>query len=95
MLSTMSLKLSNASASVAMSYVGVLWSIGADMILFKDAPGPLSLTGAALVCASSFLVVRSEQQRSSEGEEREGQGEGQPSGTRGDGKQAASNTIKG
>lgn len=75
MLSTTSLKLSNAAASVAMSYVGVLWSILADLVLFRDPPSALSLAGAAVICCSSYLVVRSEQQRSGSGigSSREGQ----------------------
>lgn len=42
---------------------GVLYGILLDLVVFHDPPGPLSLAGAAVVCAGSYLVVRSEQQR--------------------------------
>ena len=47
------------------SHHAVVWGLLADLVLFNHAPSPLSMAGAALVCASSFLIVCLEQRGSS------------------------------
>lgn len=56
-LATTALRLSRAAPVIAMSYVGVVWGLLADLLMFRDAPNLLALAGAALVCGSSLLVV--------------------------------------
>lgn len=43
------------------SYSAVLWATLLDLAVYHDAPSPLGLLGAALVCASSFFLVYYEQ----------------------------------
>ena len=44
-----------------------MWGLLADLALFHDAPSPLSLAGAVLVCGSSFLIVYFEQRSGGSG----------------------------
>ncbi|PSC73933.1 Solute carrier family 35 member G1 isoform A [Micractinium conductrix] len=61
---TTALKLSRAVPVVMVSYLTIVWGLLADLALFNHAPSPLSMAGAALVCASSFLIVYLEQRSS-------------------------------
>ena len=63
-LTTAALKLTHAAPAVTMSFLSVVWSMLLDLLVFHDPPGLLSLLGAAIVGASSWLVVRAEQARS-------------------------------
>ncbi len=54
----------------------VVWGLLADLALFHHRPSPLSLLGAALVCASSLLIVLDEKQNSDGGSNGDGSREG-------------------
>lgn len=60
LLATTALKLSKAAPTIAMSYTAVVWGLLLDLAVYHQAPPFLSLVGAALVCASSFVIVRFE-----------------------------------
>ncbi|PRW58707.1 multidrug transporter isoform A [Chlorella sorokiniana] len=60
LLATTALKLSKVAATISMSYSAVVWGVLLDLVVYHKAPSLLSLLGAALVCASSFLIVRYE-----------------------------------
>jgi hypothetical protein len=45
----------------------VVWGLLSDLALFHHRPSPLSLAGAALVCASSFVILYFEQRSSGGG----------------------------
>ncbi|KAL4425097.1 hypothetical protein ABPG77_010411 [Micractinium sp. CCAP 211/92] len=75
-LNTQALKLSKAAPTIAMSYFAVVWGLLADLALFHHRPSPLSLLGAALVCASSLLIVLDEKRNSDGGSNGDGGREG-------------------
>jgi len=61
LLQTTALQRARAAPAVAMSYVGVLWGLLYDLLLFHRVPGTVELVGAALVCAASLALLRFEQ----------------------------------
>lgn len=62
---TAGLQRARAAPAVAMSYLGVIWGIVADIFVFHDLPDNLSLVGAAVICCSSFFVAFSQKRKSS------------------------------
>ncbi|PRW32584.1 Solute carrier family 35 member G1 [Chlorella sorokiniana] len=58
------LQRARAAPAVAMSYLSVIWSILADILLFHDLPPVLSLVGAGIICLSSFFVAFSQKKLS-------------------------------
>ncbi|KAL4431066.1 hypothetical protein ABPG75_006322 [Micractinium tetrahymenae] len=67
LLATWALKLSRATPVVLVSYISLVFGLLADLALFHHRPSPLSLLGAALVCASSLLVALLDRRSSSGG----------------------------
>ena len=63
---TQALRLAQAAPAVAMSFATVLWGVVIDAALFDTPPTPLALLGAAIVCASGFIVVHGERQRAAQ-----------------------------
>ena len=54
---TYALQKANAASAAALDYTSLIWSLLADLIVFRHSPSHLSLFGAAVICASSVLTL--------------------------------------
>ncbi|KAL4458074.1 hypothetical protein ABPG75_012939 [Micractinium tetrahymenae] len=57
------LQRARAAPAVAMSYLSILWSMLADIWVFKRHPNALSVLGTAIICGSSFFVAFSQKRQ--------------------------------
>jgi drug/metabolite transporter (DMT)-like permease len=59
---TESFRYAPASATAPFDYVAILWAIGFGYMMFGEIPGPLVLTGAAVVVGAGLFVLWRERQ---------------------------------
>jgi drug/metabolite transporter (DMT)-like permease len=59
---TESFRYAPASATAPFDYVAILWAIGFGYMMFGEIPGPLVLTGAAVVVGAGLFVLCRERQ---------------------------------
>jgi len=59
---TESFRYAQASLTAPLDYVAILWSIAFGWLMFGEIPGPLVLTGAAIVVAAGLFVIWRERQ---------------------------------
>ncbi|EFN56059.1 hypothetical protein CHLNCDRAFT_145530 [Chlorella variabilis] len=60
---TWALKLSKATPTTMMSFLGVIWGLLGDLLVYNHPPSGLGLLGAALVCSSSLVVILAERRQ--------------------------------
>lgn len=54
---TAGLRYARAAPGSAMSYLAVVWTLGAGWLLFGEAPSQGQLAGVALICGSTLALV--------------------------------------
>jgi drug/metabolite transporter (DMT)-like permease len=62
LLLTESFRHAPASATAPFDYVAILWAIAFGYMMFGEVPGPLVISGAAVVVAAGLCVIWREQQ---------------------------------